>query len=315
MIQLGGHSVLHPAGPQAARIHDFWQFLWIVAAVVFAGVVVTLLLAAFRRRRPDPDARAVHRSAVRAVAAATAASVVVLFVFLVVNFRAGQALTRPPHGAVHVKVRGYQWWWEIVYPAPTPSDQVTTANELHVPAGRPVVVELTSADVIHSFWPPSLVGKRDLIPGDMATIWFQADTPGVYRGQCAEFCGHQHAKMGFLVIAEEPAAFDAWLRRQRDSSATPADSVAARGQEVFLATQCALCHTLRPTPAGSRVGPDLTHLAGRRTIAAGTLPNDRGNLARWIIDPQGVKPGARMPATPLNQPDLDALVTYLGTLQ
>jgi cytochrome c oxidase subunit II len=315
VIQLGGHSALHPAGPQAARIHDFWQFLWIVAAVVFAAVVAALLYAAFRRRGTDLDPPAAHRSAVRAVAAATVGSLVVLFVFLLLNFRAGQALTMPPDGAVHVKVRGHQWWWEVVYPAATPSDQVTTANELHVPAGRPVVVELTSADVIHSFWPPSLVGKRDLIPGDVATIWFQADTPGVYRGQCAEFCGHQHAKMGFLVIAEPPADFEGWLRRQRNSSATPADSVAARGQEVFLATQCALCHTIRPTPAGSRVGPDLTHLAGRRTIAAGSLPNDPASLARWIADPQGVKPGAFMPATPLEQADLDALVAYLGTLE
>ncbi len=178
-----------------------------------------------------------------------------------------------------------------------------------------MVVVLSSADVIHSFWPPSLSGKRDMIPGDEATAWFQADTPGVYRGQCAEFCGHQHAKMGFLVIAHPPAEFEAWLARQRDSSATPVDSTAARGQEVFLATQCVMCHTIRPTPAGSRVGPDLTHLASRRTLAAGTLPNDRSSLARWITDPQGVKPGSRMPATRLSQADLDALVTYLETLE
>jgi cytochrome c oxidase subunit 2 len=178
-----------------------------------------------------------------------------------------------------------------------------------------VVFELRSADVIHSLWPPNLNGKRDLIPGNDNTIWFQADSAGVYWGQCAEFCGHQHAKMRFLVIAEPPDSFARWLARQRDTAMTPTDSVAKRGQEVFLASSCVMCHAIAGTPAGSRIGPDLTHLASRRTIAAGVLPNTRGHLGGWIVNPQAIKPGVRMPPNRLNADDLQALLTYLETLK
>ena len=178
-----------------------------------------------------------------------------------------------------------------------------------------MVFELRSSDVIHSFWPPNLSPKRDLIPGNVNSLWFQADSAGVYRGQCAEFCGHQHAKMAFLMVAQPPAEFAAWLARQRDTALTPTDSLAKRGQEVFLASQCAMCHAISGTPAGSRIGPDLTHLASRRTIAAGTLPNTRGNLAGWIVNPQVIKPGVKMPPNQFESADLLALVTYLETLR
>ena len=190
-----------------------------------------------------------------------------------------------------------------------------TANEIHVPVGRPVVIELRATDVIHSFWVPNLGVKRDMIPGEETSIWFQADTAGVYRGQCAEFCGYQHAKMAFEVVAEPPERFAAWLIRQRDTASTPADSVAARGQEVFLATSCVMCHAIGGTPAGSRIGPNLTHLASRRTIGAGSLPNTRGNLGGWIVDPQRIKPGARMPPNSLEPDDLQALLVYLERLE
>jgi cytochrome c oxidase subunit II len=191
----------------------------------------------------------------------------------------------------------------------------TTANEIHVPVGRMVVLELRSTDVIHSFWPISLGAKRDQIPGKENSLWLRADRPGVYRGQCAEFCGHQHAKMAFLVVAERPDSFERWLATQRDTAATPADSLTRRGQEVFLGSSCVMCHAIAGTPAGSRIGPDLTHLAGRRTIAAGTLPNTRGNLAGWIVDPQTIKPGAKMPPNLLPPADLQALLAYLETLR
>jgi cytochrome c oxidase subunit II len=177
------------------------------------------------------------------------------------------------------------------------------------------VLELLSTDVIHSFWPPTISQKRDLIPGKDNSLWLQADTPGVYRGQCAEYCGQQHAKMGFLVIAQRPDSFASWLARQRDTALTPTTELARRGQEVFLASSCVMCHAIAGTPAGSRVGPDLTHLASRRTIAAGTLPNSRGNLAGWIIDPQKIKPGTRMPPNQLKPADLQALLEYLETLK
>jgi len=315
----GVHSALAPAGPQAERIDTLWQFLWIVAAVVFVLVVAAAFWATFRRHEPianDPSlVRGTSRRTYVIIGGAVGASVIVLFVFLAADLAAGRRLTDPPPSPLLVEVTANQWWWEVTYPAEPPSLQVTTANEIHVPVGRPVVVVLRSNDVIHSFWPPSLTGKRDLIPGQETSLWFQADSAGVYRGQCAEFCGHAHAKMAFLVIAEPPDSFAAWLAAQRDSARTPADSLTRRGQEVFLSGTCVMCHTIRGTPAGSRMGPELTHLASRRTIAAGTLPNRRGHLAGWIVDPQRIKPGVRMPPNDLEPADLDALLAYLESLE
>jgi cytochrome c oxidase subunit 2 len=310
----GRHSALEPAGPQAGRIDALWHFLWIVSALVLLAVVAALLAAAFRRRLNGvpQHSGAGTRSA---VTGAMGLTVLILLVFLGINFGTGRALTIPPDDALLVRVTGKQWWWEITYPGNPPSNQVTTANELNVPVGVPVVVELTSSDVIHSFWPPNIVGKRDLIPGETASIWFQADSAGTYRAQCAEFCGHQHAKMAMLVVAQPRDSFDRWLAAQRDSARTPADSTASRGQEVFLAASCVMCHSIRGTPAGSRIGPDLTHFASRRTIAAGTLPNTRGNLAGWILDPQRIKPGSRMPPNQLSPDDLHALLAYLESLR
>jgi len=314
---VGAHSALEPAGPQAGRIHALWQFMWVVSALVFLAVVGALLYAALHRRAAgqsavNPDG---VRSATRWVSIATGVSIAILIAFLGVNFVTARPLTSAPGDALQISVTGYQWWWSVQYPSATPSDQVTTANEIHVPVGRPVVMTLSSRDVIHSFWPANLVGKRDLIPGNKSSIWFQADTPGVYRGQCAEFCGHQHAKMGFLVVADPPAQFEAWLREQRDSAPPPPPGSATRGQEVFLAASCVMCHTIRGTPAGSRVGPDLTHLASRRTLAAATLENTRANLAAWISDPQRIKPGTLMPPADLTPADLAALLDYLETLR
>jgi cytochrome c oxidase subunit 2 len=250
------------------------------------------------------------------VGIATLATTVVLFVFLVADTSVGRAVTATPgHGAIQIRVTGHQWWWEVQYRDSLAQHWVTTANEIHVPVGKPVVVELRSTDVIHSFWPPNLSAKRDLIPGKENSLWLQADSAGEFRGQCAEFCGHQHAKMAFLVIAEPPDRFVQWLTTQRDTAATPADSLTRRGQEVFLGSSCPMCHAIAGTPAGSRVGPDLTHLASRRTLAAGTLPNTRGNLGGWILNPQAIKPGVKMPANALSPDDLQALLAYLETLR
>ncbi len=291
--------------------------MYLTSAIVFVLVVAALFWATLRRRRveePSDDRR--ERSMRTTVIVATAATTIILFVFLILDLSVGRAITtNPGPEALQVRVTGHQWWWEIQYRDSLPHNWATTANEIHVPVGRPVVFELRSTDVIHSLWPPNLNGKRDLIPGNENSIWFQADSAGVYRGQCAEFCGHQHAKMAFLIVAEPPDSFSAWLVRQRDTAMTPTDSVALRGQEVFLASSCVMCHAIGGTPAGSRIGPDLTHLASRRTIAAGTLPNTRGNLAGWILNPQGIKPGVRMPSTRLDSDDLQALLTYLETLK
>jgi cytochrome c oxidase subunit 2 len=221
----------------------------------------------------------------------------------------------PSKRPLTIEVVAHQWWWELQYKDSTPGGLFTTANELHVPVGQPVLLVLTSRDVIHSFWVPNLAGKKDLVPGRTQSWWFQADTPGVYRGQCAEFCGHQHAKMALLVVAEPLTDYQAWVRRSQQPAVTPSDPVAARGQQVFMNGTCVMCHAIQGTPARSRNGPDLTHLASRRTLAAATLENTRGALAGWIVDPQRVKPGTQMPPSQLSSQDLDALLTYLQTLK
>ena len=318
MIQFPGeHSAHDPAGPQALLLDRLGDLLHGVAAVVYVLVVAALLMAAFRRRRAaevmeDP---ARERRMALAVAIAAGATVATLVTVLFLSFGSGKRLTGAPGDAIQIRVTGRQWFWDVEYRDSLPSRWATTANEIHVPVGRPVVFQLRSTDVIHSFWVPNLGVKRDMIPGQETSIWFQADTPGVYRGQCAEFCGYQHAKMAFLIVAEPPEQFAAWLDRQRDTARTPTDQVARRGQEVFLASTCVMCHAIEGTPAGSRVGPNLTHLASRRTIAAGTLPNTRGHLAGWILDPQQIKPGVRMPPNALTPADLQALLAYLESLE
>lgn len=314
----GEHAVHDPAGPHAVMLDRLGDLMYGISAAVFVLVVAALLTAALRRRRPEenPGDPARARRMMLAVAGSAAATGTVLLVFLFANYATGRRLTAPPaEEALQIRVTGHQWWWEVEYRDSIPSNWARTANEIHVPVGRPVVLELRSPDVIHSLWLPNLGVKRDLIPGEETSIWFRADTAGVYRGQCAEFCGHQHAKMALLVVAEPPERFAAWLALQRDTARTPADSVTRRGQEIFLATTCVMCHTIQGTPAGSRVGPDLTHLAGRRTIAAGTLPNTRGNLAGWIVDPQRIKPGVRMPPNEITPDDLQALLAYLESLE
>lgn len=314
----GSHSVHGPASPQARLIDGLGYSMYVIAAVVCLLVVASLLWAVFRRRA-DSDTQnedREKRSLQTSVVIATAVTILVLFAVLILDISAGRAITaNPGTGAIQVRVTGHQWWWEVQYRDSLPKNWATTANEIHVPVGRPVVFELRSADVIHSFWSPSLGPKRDQVPGNENSLWFQADSAGTYQGLCAEFCGHQHAKMAFLIIAEPVDDFTAWLTRQRDTAHTPTDSVARRGQEVFLGSSCVMCHAIAGTPAGSRIGPDLTHLAGRRTIAAGALPNTRGNLAGWILNPQSIKPGAKMPATPLPAKDLQALLAYLETLK
>ena len=313
-------SVLEPAGPRAERVAGlFWLALGI-SAVVYAVTMAALFWAAWRARRRErrgepPPADESRRQTV-AVSVAVGATIALLLVYFSADLAVGRVL-RSPIEKQHllVRVTAHQWWWAVEYPDTNPRLLVTDANELHIPVGVPVLVELKSNDVIHSLWVPNLGGKKDLIPLYTDTLWFQADRPGVYRAQCAEFCGLQHARMALHVVAHAPADFARWRDLSRRAAAPPADSLARRGQEVFLAGRCALCHAIQGTPAGSRAGPDLTHLASRRTLGAGTLPNNRGNLAGWILDPQGVKPGANMPPNALEPADLEALLAYLQGLK
>ena len=208
-------------------------------------------------------------------------------------------------------VTGYQWWWQVRYP----SSGVVTANEIHIPVGRRLLLRLESVDVIHDFWVPQLGRKMDMVPGQANHIWLEADVPGVYLGACAEFCGAQHAWMRLRVIAQEAEAFEAWQQRQLQVPAAPGGGEAARGMQLFRESTCVNCHAIAGTGAEMHIGPDLTHLASRDTLAAGALENTPGNLARWLANPQAVKPGNHMPDLQLPDADFRALAAYLEALQ
>jgi cytochrome c oxidase subunit II len=318
----GRPAALAAAGPQAGRIAGLWALTFWIAAAVEVAVVALLLYAVARAHRPTHDTPVVvpeprlERRLQRTIGVAIVLTALVVLGLLVASALTARALgTLGSPQALTVEVTGHQWWWEIEYWDPVPAHRARTANELHVPVGEAVLVKVRSHDVIHSFWVPALHGKKDLIPGHPTSLWIQADAPGTYAGQCAEFCGYQHAHMRLRVVAESRPAFDAWLERQRQPAPEPGNAATRRGREVFLGGSCVLCHTIGGTPAGGRVGPDLTHLAGRATIASGTLPNTSGHLAGWILDPQRIKPGTRMPPSSLEGGDLQALLAYLGTLR
>jgi cytochrome c oxidase subunit 2 len=236
-----------------------------------------------------------------------------LFIWTVQAFDALDPRAREPD--LVVDLVGKQWWWEVRYRDPDPTKVFVTANELHIPTGQRVELRLTSTDVIHSFWVPDLQGKTDLIPGRENVTWIQADRPGVYAGRCAEYCGMQHATMGLLVVAQEPAEYAAWAAGQRRSAAEPRDSAGALGRAAFLGSACALCHAVRGTPAGGNAGPDLTHVASRRTLASALLPNTPGHLGGWIANPQALKPGSRMPRVPMSSEQFGLIHRYLQTLE
>jgi len=321
----GFQSVLDPRGPRAEAVAKLHWSLVTVASVVYVIVISALVYALWRasRRTAPTDADHLHRESPeqadrmkRGVVVAVSLTVVIMLSFVIVSVSTGSALARVDGGKpLRIDIVGHQWWWEVKYPDPDPHNNASTANEIHVPVGRPVLLKMTSRDVIHSFWAPNIVGKKDLIPGHETVTWFRADSAGVYRGQCAEFCGHQHAKMALYLVAEPRLQFESWLQKQRGPAQRPTDSLRLTGERIFLSGPCAICHTVSGTGAGGTVGPDLTHLASRRTIAAGTLSNTTGNLAGWILDPQTIKPGAKMPPTRLEPHELRALLAYLENLK
>jgi cytochrome c oxidase subunit 2 len=317
------HHALAPAGPQAAHIAWLWWFTMIVCGVVFVAVLVALAIALRRAPRAPAgtpaDISSLHGTEPRlrrSVIGAIALSILGLAALLVASVATDRALARLPlGGALGIEVVANQWWWDVRYQDADPERAFATANELHIPVGRPVLLTLKSNDVIHSFWVPNLHGKKDLIPGRTSTLQLQADAPGTYRGQCAEFCGAQHAFMAFFVVAEAPEAFERWAEAQRRPAAEPRDAQQARGREIFLSGSCMLCHAIQGTGANARKGPDLTHVASRATLAAGRLPNDAQNLQAWIADPQRFKPGVNMPAHKLPGEQLQALTAYLRSLE
>jgi cytochrome c oxidase subunit 2 len=316
-------SALQPHGVQAAEIHDLWRLTLLVCTLVFAAVLAAFLYAIWRaphsKLQLAPDVSTLDQPEPRLrrpVLIGVALSIVLLVLLIVADFVTARRLAQLPlRDAVRIEVTGHLWWWGVRYLDDEPARMFSTANEIHVPAGKPVILKLESADVIHSFWAPSLHGKKDLIPGRSALLHFRADKPGVYRGQCAEFCGFEHALMAFTVVAEPPAQYEAWAAAQRRPAPAPVTALQKAGLAVFMRSTCVMCHAIAGTDAGARLGPDLTHLASRRSLASGTLPNTPQHLAAWILDPQRFKKGANMPATPLSASELEALVAYLETLK
>ena len=308
-------SILHPAGIQAQRISDLWWTMFWICTVVWIGVAVAALIAIQRGRRAaaaDASPSAITRN----VAIAGGVSLVALIALLFQSEVIGRALdTLRTPDALRIQVTGNQWWWDVQYDNPVPSLRVTTANEIHIPVGRPVVFSLLSTDVIHSLWIPNLQGKIDLVPGRLNELWLRADRAGVYRGQCAEYCGLQHAKMALVVVADPPEQFEGWLMANRAPAPAPATPEQRRGKEIIERGPCAMCHNITGTLAGGRTAPDLTHIASRSTLAAGSAPNMREYLTRWITDPQAMKPGNRMPASGLREDELQAVLAYLETLK
>jgi len=236
-------------------------------------------------------------------------SVILISVF-VVSLRDVTVLdSRGDEADLTVEVTSHDWWWEARYP-----NGAVTANEIHIPAGEPVRFKLLTEDVIHSFWVPQLQAKVDHVSGRENSLWIEADEPGRFRGQCAEFCGLQHANMAFYIVAERPADFDRWLSSLEQPAEQETSSV-DEGKEVFLGSTCVGCHAVAGTEAEARVGPDLTHLAARESLFAATVANTRANLAKIIVEPQLVKPGVGMPPTELSAPELNALLDYLESLK
>jgi len=314
----GARPAGSPAGPGAERIADLFWAMTGLGTVVFLIVCAGLVYALAHRRgpmvAPTPERDRRRTRMILLFGAILPALVLVPLLFWTFS-TIGAIDPRARPSDLVVDVVGKQWWWQIKYRHPDPRRSFTTANELHVPVGRRVELRLTSTDVIHSFWVPELHGKTDLIPGRENVAWIEASRPGVYGGQCAEYCGMQHAHMGLLVIAHPPEEFERWAAGQREAAAEPADSLARLGRKAFVGSACALCHAVRGTPAGGNLGPDLTHLASRRTLAAGLLPNTPGHLGGWISNPQALKPGTRMPRVPLSRREFQLIHHYLQTLR
>ncbi len=307
-------SVLHPAGPDAAIIAHLSWVLFGGGAVIFVAVMALMVLSLRPNTRPV--------SARWWIAGAGIAFPVVVLTALLVwsTWRSADLTPQTSRGTMSVGVTAKMWWWEVRYHDPVSGREVVSANEIRIPAGRPVYLGLTSQDVIHSLWVPALNGKMDMVPGRVNGLTLHADKPGIFRGQCAEYCGEQHARMALHVIAMAPADFERWLANEAQPARAPAqgpdNALIERGRATFVEQRCQSCHTVRGVAEGARLGPDLTHIGGRTHIAAGTLRNHRGTLAGWIADPQAIKPGARMPAaTDIDGATLQALAAYLEQLK
>jgi cytochrome c oxidase subunit 2 len=307
-------SYLTSHGAKADATLPLTTGLAVISVAVILIVTALLLAGVIRRRAPQTAVQIDDRDASAWLYIGVGASTFFLVVALVWTVRVLGAINAPAAApAFTIEVTGQQWWWKAHYLDADPSREIVTANELHIPVGKPVRIQLVGADVIHSFWVPALGGKTDAIPGQLNNTWIEADHAGRFRGQCTEYCGEQHAHMGFDVVAESDADFEQWRSRQREPAA-PAVDATKTGETAFV-FRCGACHTVRGTEAGGTAGPDLTHLMSRASIAADSLPNDAGSLAAWLANPQAIKPGNHMPMLQLSGAELGAIDAYLVTLK
>ena len=295
---------------------DLWWLMLALGVAVFVVFAVFLAVGLFRARpgdAPEAGPQPQERFGPWLVGGGVALPLVVIAIVFAATVHAMRDVpTTAPPGALVVEIVGHQWWWEVRYPA----EGVMTANEMHIPVGRPVALQLTSADVIHSFWVPALGGKLDLLPDKTNTLVLEADVPGRHLNRCAEFCGLQHTLMGMDVVAEPPEAFASWIAAQQPPAAEPTATDAQRGRDVFLgAGGCASCHAVRGTTATATAGPDLTHVAGRASLGAAAVPNTPDQRARWVSDPHTIKRGVAMPPTELSREELVAVLAYVGGLR
>ncbi len=298
--------MLAPQGPQAAAAARLWWVMFWGGTAILAGVMALVLLAVFR-----PQRLGVPSSHLLITGGGLAFPIVALTALLLYSFSSGEPTT-PTQSPLIIEVTGHQWWWDVRYPGELP---VITANEIHLPVGRPVQLRLRSADVIHSLWVPQLAGKQDLIPGHTKTLTLQADASGEYRGQCGEFCGRHHAHMALWVYALPTQAFDDWRQARATPVVTSLAPQAQRGRELFLAARCAHCHSIRGTAAKGNAGPDLTHVASRNFLGAGLVRNRPGALTRWIAAHPRLKTGKRAELfDDLAAKDIEAIAAYLEQL-
>jgi len=309
-------QALDPEGPVADSAAGLWWLMLALGVAVFLVVGVVLVVGLFRSRpgdAPEAGPQPPDRFGPWLVGGGVALPLIVITVVFAATVDAMRDVpTTAPDGALVVEIVGHQWWWEVRYPA----EGITTANEMHIPVGRPVALRLSSADVIHSFWVPALGGKLDLLPDKVNTLVLQADEPGRHVNRCAEFCGLQHTLMGMDVVAEPPEGFAAWVASRQLPAAEPAGANARRGLDVFLGSGgCASCHAVRGTVAAATRGPELTHVASRASLGAAAVPNTAEQRARWVSDPHTIKRGVAMPPADLSSGELADLVAYLDGLR
>ena len=315
-------SALAPASDQAGHLFSLWNLMLGVCGFMYLLVIIFLAWAIWRSRSKlaaavqSPQTEVNDKGLERTFAAWAGLILGGLIVLTTASFLVDRAFaTADARDALKIKLTGQQWWWKIEYQDGPVDRWIETANELHLPAGRPAELTVEAQDVIHSFWVPNLSGKIDMIPGRTNHVLITPRQQGAYRGQCAEFCGFQHAHMALDVTVEPTAAFEAWRSRQLQSAPETADPILTQGRKVFETSACVACHRIAGTEAGGETAPDLTHVAGRKSIAAGTLPYSRANLTAWIANPRKFKPGTTMPAVKLATPDLFALTAYLDSLK